>query len=571
MAKRAGVFNRIANWWYMRGLARRLHAAIRAGGVGSSSTGSKGMVAGRPTSAAGLTSLWSGQYSLLGRTYGSYRDVLETLKHIRDYNPDAALAVWNVLRLANPGHELAVYYSQPGPEGQPVEDVEGKALLEELCDQVGSEYGGGVDTLIDVMNLTLMTQGAIAAEVELSENLREVLDYCPVDPRWIDFATDEETGKMVPVIAAYGAVKRINTNQFRYIPLDPDVDDPHGRSPMWTTLEIIFFQQEVLRDLKAVMHNQGYPRLDVSVLEEIVVQNTPEHLKAPGREDEFRQWVDGFLSDLQTTYNSLNPDDTFIHWDWVKVGYVGATNGVGSIDVARVIQVIDSQMVAALKQLPVLLGRNEGATTTHATVQWQIYVAGIEALQRRTKRMVEWLHNTALQVYGRQSYARIEFDEIRKSDRKTEAEAERIETETAVMQVQAGWIDNDEAAMGMVGHEAVGEMAVPDKPTTKDTKSTKEEEEGEEPAAEEDEEAGEEGTRAAKEPIHGGVAAVPPEGIPDWLWERARATGLAYEQWAKETFDGKLNGYLQMESTTNDTKGTKVEIGGNGDGRRPHE
>lgn len=566
MAKRAGIVNRIANWWQRRGLAQNarrnsgLRERVRAAAASSSS---KGMVAGRPTAQAGLGSLWSGQYSLLGRTYGTYRDVLETLKHIRDYNPDAALAVWNVLRLANPGHELRVYYDRPGPEGQPVEDVEGKALLEALCDEVGSEYGGGVDTLIDVMNLTLMTQGAIAAEVELSQNLREVVDYCPVDPRWIDFATDEETGKMVPVIAAYGAVQRINTNQFRYIPLDPDVDDPHGRSPMWTTLEIIFFQQEVLRDLKAVMHNQGYPRIDVQVLEEIVVQNTPEHLKAPGREDEFRSWVDGFLSDLQTTYNSLNPDDTFIHWDWVKLGYVGATNGTGSVDVARVIQVIDTQMVSALKQLPVLLGRNEGSTTTHATVQWQIYVAGIEALQRRTKRMVEWLHNTALQVYGRQSYARVEFNEIRKSDRKAEAEAERIETETAVMQVQAGWIDNDEAAMGMVGHEAVGVMTIPAK-----TAAPADVEE-EEPAAEDEEleeEAGEEETRAAKEPIRGGVAAQAPEGIPDWLWERARATGLAYEQWAKATFDEKMNGYLQGEEPV-----AERTAGSNGDGSRPHE
>ena len=533
MAKRAGVFNRIANWWYMRGLARRLHAAIRAGGVGSSSTGSKGMVAGRPTSAAGLGSLWSGQYSLLGRTYGSYRDVLETLKHIRDYNPDAALAVWNVLRLANPGHELAVYYSQPGPEGQPVEDVEGKALLEELCDQVGSEYGGGVDTLIDVMNLTLMTQGAIAAEVELSENLREVLDYCPVDPRWIDFATDEETGKMVPVIAAYGQVKRINTNQFRYIPLDPDVDDPHGRSPMWTTIEIIFFQQEVLRDLKAVMHNQGYPRIDVSVLEEIVVQNTPEHLKAPGREDEFRQWVDGFLSDLQATYNALHPDDTFIHWDWVKVGYVGATNGTGSVDVARVIQVIDTQMVAALKQLPILLGRNEGATTTHATVQWQIYVAGIEALQRRTKRMVEWLHNTALRVAGRPAYARVEFNEIRKSDRKAEAEAERIETETLVTKVLAGWMDNNEAAVQAVGHEAVGPMTVGKQAPAEQT-------------PDETEDAEDEKQRGSGERQNGGVApTVPNEGIPDWLWERVRDTAEGYEKWAEGSFSEKMGAYLQ--------------------------
>ncbi len=529
MKRRRGVLNRIGDWWYRRGLRARVRAiAARSPG--------KGLLPGRPTAAAGLSTFGQQDLALIARSYGSYRDVLETLRHIRDYNPDAALAVWNTLRLANPGHELSVYYAAPGPDGEEIEDVEGKALLEELCDRVGSEYGGGVDTLIDVLNLTLMTQGAIAAEVELSQNVREVVDYCPVDPRWIDFARDEQTGKAVPVIASFGAVQRINPNQFRYIPLDPDVDGPHGRSPMWTVLEVVFFQQEVMRDLKAVMHNQGYPRIDVAVLEEIVVQNTPEHLKAPGREEEFRVWVDGFLSDLQGTYNALHPDDTFIHWDWVKVAYVGASGNTGSLDVARVIQVIDTQMVAALKQLPVLLGRNEGATTTHATVQWQIYVASIEALQRRTKRMVEWLHNTALQVYGRQSYARVAFDEIRKVDRRAEAEAARIETETAMMQVRAGWIDNDEAAMAMVGHEAVGKME-----TQREEQGQSDEDQDEGP----EDEAGEAGERGAKEPLRGGVAAMPPEGIPDWLWERAKATGKAYEKWSEQVFQDRLNSYLR--------------------------
>ena len=268
--KSKSLVNRVASWWYGRGLRDRVRAAVAA-------SKSRGMVAGRATRAAGLETQGTGLWSLVGRSYGSYRDVLEQIRHIRDYNPDAALAVWNVLRLANPGHSVHVYQQQPGPDGEPVEDKEGARIVEELAARVGSEYGGGLDTLIDVLNLTLMTQGAIAAELELSENLREVLDYCPVDPRWVDFAVSEETGKAAPVISSYGQVKWLNTNQFRYIPLDPDVDDPHGRSPMWTTLEIIFFQQEVLRDLKAVMHNQGYPRIDVAVLEEIV----EEHAGAP--------------------------------------------------------------------------------------------------------------------------------------------------------------------------------------------------------------------------------------------------------------------------------------------------
>ena len=490
------------------------------------------MVTGRPSREAGLKPLYEGEWSLLGRQYGQYADVLQMLKRIRDYNPDASLAVWNVLRLANPGHQVDVFQAKAGPEGQPVADPEGKALIEDLAGRCGGEYGGGMDALIGVLLLTLMTQGAIAAEVELSENLREVVDLYPVDPRYIDFAREQGTGHVVPVVVASGAPKRINMNQFRYVPLDPDVDDPHGRAPLWSALETVFFQTEVLRDLKAVTHNQGYPRIDVSLLEEIVLQNTPEHMKAPGRDDELRAWVDGFLTDLQATYNSLNPDDAFIHWDWVKVTATGGAGG-RAIDVAKVIAAIDAQIVAGLKQLPVLLGRNEGSTTTHATVQWQIYVAGIEALQRCVKRLVEWLYGVALQVYGRQSYARVTFNAIRKTDRKADAEAAKIEADTLVMQVLAGWISNDEAAQQVTGHGATGVMMILPPPSAAGRTAAA----GGAPAPGRS-------ARPADEVRIAALSGAPPEGVDDWLWDRSRSTARSYEQWAEQTFAEKMQAYL---------------------------
>jgi hypothetical protein len=510
------------------------------------------MVKGRPTVEAGLKPLWQGEWSLIGRQYGEYRDVLQQLKKIRDYNPDASLAVWNVLRLANSGHQVDVYTSEAGPDGQPVQDKEGKALVEDLAERAGGEYGGGVDTILDVFHLTLMTQGAIAAEVELSQNLREVVDLCPVDPRYIEFALDQESAKAVPVIIAGGAPKRINLNQFRYLPLDPDVGDPHGRAPLWSALETVFFQTEVLRDLKAVCHNQGYPRLDVSLLEEIILQNVPEHLKAAGKEDELRSFVDGFLTDLQSTYNTLEPDDTFIHWDWVKVTSVGgAGGGGGAIDVAKVIAAIDAQIVAGLKQLPILLGRNEGATTTHATVQWQIYVAGIEALQRRTKRLLEWMYNVALRVWGRQSYARVTFNAIRKSDRKAEAEAARIEADTMVMQELAGWVTHDEAAQAITGHAAPGVMTLTAAP-------------GKAPATPQTE-----GRELGSSPSRViGLAPTAPEGIPDWLWERAHRTGRAYQRWAEATFAEKMHAYLTSPEAV---APAEVKEQGGGHGGNGHE
>lgn len=54
---------------------------------------------------------WEKQFSwyegiMINRNEFRNKDVMESLKIIRDLNPDASMAIWNFLRLSNNGHEL---------------------------------------------------------------------------------------------------------------------------------------------------------------------------------------------------------------------------------------------------------------------------------------------------------------------------------------------------------------------------------------------------------------------------------------------------------------------------------
>jgi len=139
----------------------------------------------------------------------------------------------------------------------------------------------------------------------------------------------------------------------------------------------------------------------------------------------------------------------------------GGTQG-RSMDGTALINIINQQVTTALKQLPVLLGHNDTVTETHGTVQYQIFVAGVESIRRGVKRMLERAYNLALQVQGSQSTAKLTFNEIRVTDRLQDAQAEQQETNTLITQVNQGWIDNDEAANQAVGHDAVGEPKAAD-------------------------------------------------------------------------------------------------------------
>ena len=378
------------------------------------------------------------------------KEVMENLKIIRDINPDSSMAIWNLLRLANSGHELEV----EKPSG--AIDQKATDYLNDLAREVGKLYGGGVDQLINVLLLTAYTQGAIALEVELSEGLNEVVDFHPVDPSSLDFKRNKNTGELELVQKQVdGTYKVLNQETVFYYPIDPDIGDPFGRSPILPILSIIFFQVEVLKDLKKVIHHQGHQRFDIKVLEEAIISNMPDEIKLAGPEA-IRSFVTSYVSDVQAQMANLEPDDDFFHTDSIEIDMAGGAIGQ-SLDATRVMDVINQQIVTALKQLPILLGRNEGSTETHSTVQWQIYVKGIESIQRAIKRIMERAYNVSLQIGGFQGKARLTFDQIQVSDRLKDAQAEQVETNNKIIQINQGWITNDEAAMDIVGHEAVSD------------------------------------------------------------------------------------------------------------------
>ncbi|WP_255472880.1 phage minor head protein [Planomicrobium sp. CPCC 101079] len=394
---------------------------------------------------------WEQQWGLyekvLSRKSYSSKEVIDSLRVIRDLNPDASMAIWNLQRLVNSGFEVEAQR----PDGT-VDDAMTEQL-EALAKRVGLLYGGGMDQLVGVWTMAGYTSGGFAAEVELTENLDDVVDIHVVEATTIDFLRNKENKIEMVQKQSDGSLKVLNPETVFYYPLDPDVGDPYGRSPLLPILQIVFFQVQVLKDLQRVIHHQGYERFDISIVEEAIMNALPDEIKHDG--EEVQKFVQQFVGSVEKQFSELEPDADFIHTDSVKVTTAGGA-GSKSMDATRVIEVINQQIVSALKMLPILLGRNEGTTETHGTVQWQIFVAGVKSIQRTIKRLMERSFNVYLQIQGFQGRAKVTFNDIPVRNAMLEAQAEQLRTSTIITQVQQGWIDNNEAANEIVGHDAVG-------------------------------------------------------------------------------------------------------------------
>ncbi len=374
----------------------------------------------------------------------------QMLDLLADVSPDTSLALWNVLRLAGGQYDL-----QAKTLDESEVDERAQTVLDELVGRINQRHGG-LESLIDQWLYTLFLQGALAAELVISESLREIDDIIAVQPYAIQFKRDNEQVSRPYAQDKNSQWKALNENLFWYVPLDAPPDDPYGRAPAAPAIGEVMFGFQMMVDLKRALHTNAWGRLDVSVLYEMLANAAPQSIR--GNADQLWTWVNARLTDIQSQYNSLEPDDTFVHLDLVKVDSIDSSGKM--LQIAPLLRVMELRTIRALKQLPVLMGSNEGTTETHGTVQFEIYAAGIEALRNKIDWLIEQMLTQALNILGVQAVVAMEWDDLRTTDRLKDAQAEALEIENEANKVLHGWQTDEDAAMAITGHEPTGTASV---------------------------------------------------------------------------------------------------------------
>lgn len=356
----------------------------------------------------------------------------ELLELLISVHPDVSYALYTYLRMGDT--TLTFTAKKPNKNndksGQHVLD-ELKTMLNTPLPSPGYQHGRSLDKLDTIQRMMVMVRGACAGEVVLNEQCNDVIDIVPVDPALIWFRRESDTDRLTPWQYVkhprrqvgeewFGQYKKIDTPTFIYEEFDPMVDDPYGRTPMLPVLQVVFFHLQVLQDLKAVVHNQGYPRLDISMMEEIMLKNAPTSIQNnPAAQQKF---LTERMGEVMTHFNSLNPDDTFVHWDSVKVEYLKGGSTGPMIDIKKLIDIIDTQMATSLKTLLTILSRHQGSTETYSSIDTQIYIKNVESARSVTKRFWQRAFSMSVRVKGTQTNVEVDYAPI---DLRSENEIER--------------------------------------------------------------------------------------------------------------------------------------------------
>lgn len=373
---------------------------------------------------------------------------------LADAHPDVSYAVWNFVRIGNGDYTVRVRGVE-NDEYDEAAELEIRNLIKRLSapNTMQFEMPRAFEGVLNQLILSTVMRGSCALELVLANGYDDVAFLAPVDTATVDFKYEGE--RYVPYQNKETLSLDIPT--FIYGMLDPYVDSPYGRSPLLGALNMVFFQLQVLADIKAVVHKQGYPRLDVKIVEEVLLKRMPIAIR--NNEEKKQKWLNERLIEIINMYKSLDPDDSFVHYDSVEVGMVGGGSGGGAlIDPQKLMTAIDNLIMSGLKTLSTILGRRStGNTESFAKMEIKLYMKGIEAIQKVVADVMSRALTLYLNIKGIQGYVEFRF---KPAEIRTDLEKEQFE-QIKLMNIaylrDQGWIDQNEASIRATGSPAVAE------------------------------------------------------------------------------------------------------------------
>ncbi len=373
---------------------------------------------------------------------------------LADASPDVARALWDFLRLCNAGYEIIAY--KPGTD-KAEQSPEGQAAVDAFLGHLEDLYGT-VDVVINRLFLGAYLRGGFFGELVLNADATLPIDLATPDPVSVRFERRNDPQRGVYWQLGQWHQKEgfvaLDRPTIRYIPIDPMPGVPYGRAPANPALFPTLFLLGLLHDLRRVISQQGYPRLDIAIVtEKLNATLPPEMLSDP---EKYQAWVGEITDQVISVFNNLEPDDTYVHTDVVEVNRpVGTvdTDSLGAVD--GIIKLLERQTVRALKTMPLMMGITDGVSEANANRQWEIHVAGIKALQHSNETLLGRLLSLGVRAQGIQSDIVCRFAELRAAEKLRDAQVKKLELENAILSYAYGFATLDEAAVTVVGHPAV--------------------------------------------------------------------------------------------------------------------
>jgi hypothetical protein len=186
--------------------------------------------------------------------------VVEIIRKLVKINPDVQQAYNDTVKLANTGHKI-IFDQSVSPDQ--IDEMRAFLLESAKNWHVGA---GGINGIINKMLRQTLVAGAIANEWVPNLKLDNLQEVRFLHPERIRFVVDKNYTGYQPYQTikhkdirkiTENELKKLNTNQFRYVALNGDTDVPYGTPPYLSVLDAVHTQRHMIDNIKFIVECLG--------------------------------------------------------------------------------------------------------------------------------------------------------------------------------------------------------------------------------------------------------------------------------------------------------------------------
>lgn len=330
------------------------------------------------------------------------------LKNLFQHDPDVSAAVNSYLTLANTAMRVLVRDIEGEIDREATKDLLKaiKALTSPTDYTLGFQLKKDMESIAEEFRYMLLLRGGIGGELVLNKTLS------PQEIRNVDLQSiqwyEKQPGNFKPVQKITGSDKEtsldIPTFFVSFYRRDPT--SVYSKSIFVSAINTIAARQQVINDLYRIMQRTGYPRMDIQVVEEILMKNAPASVK--NDPSKLTNWANSQMSTIRAAFENVRADQAFIHWDSVQPSILNDKNpGVG-IDVSSVIETLNAQNQAGLKTMATVIGRGAQGVNT-GSVEARIASMNADELNQPIAEILGRIFSFLLHQTGYQGFAEVIF------------------------------------------------------------------------------------------------------------------------------------------------------------------
>lgn len=322
-------------------------------------------------------------------TYNSY----DAINLLIDEHPDVSMAFSVLQALVNQGGRIEFSDSK----GKNSSDI--LAEWEDFAARVNSTAANGLDGLMVQLHGNDFRSGGMGCEVVVKEDLSDIEEIYPISGSCLEWKLEERGGKhkWIPYQLVNGKQIDLSEANFLWIPFNPK-DNPEGTLLFAPAIPAADMQLEFFNSSQSVLYRVGCPRYDVKINKERLLASAPADVK--NNIEKQKQYIQSAIAITMANFKNISVKNDIIHTDDTDVGTIGGESSAFFQGIGAYANIIDVQIMNAVKVLKTLMNRSASGSYALSTVEFKVIVDMLEPRQRAEKRMVENIARIWLRVHG---------------------------------------------------------------------------------------------------------------------------------------------------------------------------